>query len=177
MARNVEIKARVQDLPTLEAKIAALTDAPAVIIAQDDTFFDCSAGRLKLRRLSPDVGELIFYRRDDRDGPTPSFYEIAATHAPDTLGDVLSAAYGEVGRVVKHRRLYLLGRSRVHVDRVQGLGDFMEIEVVLAEEEPDEAGYREARALMAALGVTEEALVDCAYVDLLQQQRQRIDCR
>ncbi|MCC5861044.1 MAG: class IV adenylate cyclase [Gammaproteobacteria bacterium] len=170
MARNIEIKARVFDLESLEARISTLTADPAVVIDQDDIFFGCANGRLKLRRLSVSSGELIFYRRDDLGGPKPSFYEIVTTDSPDRLRVVLGAAWGEVGRVVKRRRLFLVGRTRIHVDQVEGLGDFMELEVVLAEGEPEDAGIHEAEALMATLGIAKAALLDCAYVDLLERQ-------
>jgi predicted adenylyl cyclase CyaB len=69
--------------------------------------------------------------------------------------------------VRKQRTLFLAGRTRIHLDRVEGLGDFLELEVVLAEGEPADAGVREARALMHALGVESSQLVEGAYVDLL----------
>ncbi|MCY1209149.1 hypothetical protein D9M72_207930 [compost metagenome] len=70
----------------------------------------------------------------------------------------------------KQRRLFLVGRTRVHLDRVEGLGEFLELEVVLQEGEPAEAGVAEAHALMARLGVAERQLVQGAYVDLLRAQ-------
>jgi len=78
-------------------------------------------------------------------------------------------AYGAAGRVRKHRTLYLVGRTRVHLDRVEGLGDFLELEVVLAEGDSADAGVKEARGLMAALGLADDQLVEGAYVDLLSQ--------
>jgi adenylate cyclase class IV len=56
----------------------------------------------------------------------------------------------------------------VHLDRVEGLGDFLELEVVLRDGEPLDAGVAEAHALMAQLGVAPDALIEGAYVDLLQ---------
>ena len=70
----------------------------------------------------------------------------------------------------KHRTLYLVGRTRVHLDRVESLGHFLELEVVLAEGESPDAGVKEARVLMTALGLGDEQLVEGAYVDLLSQQ-------
>lgn len=67
----------------------------------------------------------------------------------------------------KQRRLFIVGRTRVHLDRVEGLGEFLELEVVLAQGEPAEAGIAEAHALMAQLGVDAGQLVQGAYVDLL----------
>jgi len=62
-------------------------------------------------------------------------------------------AYGEIGRVRKHRTLFLVGRTRIHLDRVDGLGDFLELEVVLADDEPFETGVRETHSLMEKLGI------------------------
>ena len=170
MARNIEIKARVADMAGSTARAAAIADGGPVEIAQDDTFFRCDSGRLKLRVFEDGRGELIFYRRPDADGPKVSFYVLSPTDSPDTLREALTLANGQAGRVVKHRTLFMVGRTRVHLDRVQGLGDFMELEVVLADDEPAEDGVREAHALMASLGISQESLVIGAYHDLLQQR-------
>ena len=112
-------------------------------------------------------GELIFYRRANQSGPKESFYLRSFTSTPDVLRESLSLAYGQAGRVVKHRTLFLVGRTRVHLDRVEGLGDFLELEVVLSENEPSGAGEREANELMSRLGIEPHQLVEGAYVDLL----------
>jgi adenylate cyclase class IV len=80
---------------------------------------------------------------------------------------VLAAAYGTAGRVRKRRTLFLAGRTRIHLDRVEELGDFLELEVVLDESEPAEGGVEEAHRLMDALGIDLSRLVAGAYVDLL----------
>ncbi len=68
--RNIEIKAHVDSLEALAAKATALADQSPVEIAQDDTFFRCDAGRLKLRDLADDgSGELIYYRRANQLDP------------------------------------------------------------------------------------------------------------
>ena len=170
MPRNVEIKARLDNFSAVAAKAAALADHGPIAIAQDDTFFRCDNGRLKLRVLSETQGELIFYRRTDRQGPKESFYVRSPTASPASLREALTLAHGEIGRVVKDRTLYLVGRTRVHLDQVQGLGEFLELEVVLEDGEPLEAGVREAHRLMADLGIAPSQLVGGAYVDLLTQQ-------
>ena len=92
---------------------------------------------------------------------------VAPTPAPDAVREALSRAWGQTGRVRKTRALYRVGRTRVHLDRVEGLGDFLELEVVLDEGEGAERGIAEAEALMAALGIAAADLVAEAYVDLL----------
>jgi predicted adenylyl cyclase CyaB len=170
MARNIEIKAQVADLNALAARTAAIADSGPVPIAQDDTFFRCDNGRLKLRAFEDGTAELIFYRRVDQGGPKQSSYVLAPVAAPDTLRATLTLAYGQAGRVVKQRTLYRVGRTRVHLDRVAGLGDFMELEVVLSDDETPEAGVREAQALMLSLGIASDDLVEQAYVDLLRER-------
>jgi len=168
--RNVEIKARVADLAAVEARAAAVAERGPTDILQDDTFFACPSGRLKLRELAPDRGELIHYDRPDRGGPKLSRYVIAPTSDPAALREALTRAWGTTGRVRKQRRLYLAGRTRIHLDRVEGLGDFLELEVVLAPGDDLAGGQAEARRIMEALGVAEADLVEGAYVDLLAAQ-------
>ncbi|WPQ32589.1 class IV adenylate cyclase [Achromobacter xylosoxidans] len=170
MARNIEIKARVASLAAIESLAAALSGKEPVAIAQDDTFFACPDGRLKLRVFSDGTGELIFYRRADDTGPKESFYVISPTSSPDTLRDALGLAYGVIGRVRKQRLLFMAGRTRIHLDRVEGLGEFLELEVVLRDGESAAAGMAEARELLASLRIAPEQLVSGAYLDLLAQR-------
>ena len=81
---------------------------------------------------------------------------------------MLTCALGTVGRVRKRRRVYLVGQTRVHLDEVQGLGSFLELEVVLTPGQSAEDGQLIARELLAALGVADTDLIACAYVDLLR---------
>ncbi len=169
MARNIEIKAQIDSIEDLLPRATALTDQAAVEIEQDDTFFKCDNGRLKLRTFADQTGELIFYRRADQVGPKESFYVRSPTRSPDTLREALTFAYELAGRVVKHRTLFLVGRTRIHLDRVQGLGDFLELEVVLDDDESAEIGVQEAETVLLLLGIGRERLVSGAYVDLLKR--------
>ena len=171
MARNIEIKARIADAAALAHNVASLADRGPVEILQDDTFFHCERGRLKLRTFSATAGELIFYQRMDQAGPKESVYVIAPTSAPDALREALMLAYGARGRVRKRRTLYMAGRTRIHLDEVESLGHFLELEVVLAEGEPAAAGVAVAHALLRGLEIDPHQLVEGAYVDLLAQRR------
>ncbi|MGH8688481.1 MAG: class IV adenylate cyclase [Burkholderiales bacterium] len=170
MPRNVEIKAHIESVEALVPKAAAIASEGPIEIEQDDTFFRCDNGRLKLRVLAGDKGELIFYRRADQHGPKESFFLRSPTSAPEVLREALSLAYGTVGRVRKHRILYLVGRTRIHLDKVEGLGHFLELEVVLGDDESVEVGIEEAHDLMEKLGVHMSQLIDGAYVDLHVRQ-------
>jgi adenylate cyclase class IV len=169
MARNIEIKARILSVDAVAPLAAALAAGEPLEIDQDDTFFRCKSGRLKLRTFSATEGELIFYQRANERGPKESFYVRAPTSSPAALREALSLAYGEAGRVVKHRSVYLVGRTRVHLDEIDGLGHFLELEVVLEDGEPPDSAISEAHMLMRRLGIEPSALIDTAYVDLLAQ--------
>ena len=175
MARNIEIKAFVDDIESLISKAAALATEGPIDILQDDTFFQCSTGRLKLRAFSDNEGELIFYRRADRQGPKESFYLRSPTPTPAVLRESLTLACGVTGRVRKQRTLFMVGRTRIHLDRVEGLGHFIELEVVLDEGEPAAAGEAVARELMRALDIEPARLIEGAYVDLLTAGGSRSD--
>ncbi|XP_066175678.1 uncharacterized protein [Sylvia atricapilla] len=140
------------------------------VLFQTDTFFRVPRGRLKLRRTQDGRGELIFYERPDCAGPKLSKFSITPTADPEGLQAVLSQSLGILGTVTKERLLLLLGQTRLHLDRVQGLGDFLELEVVLRPEQSVEDGQRVAQELLRELGVGEQDLVCGAYLDLLLAQ-------
>ncbi|HEU4406599.1 MAG TPA: class IV adenylate cyclase [Polyangiaceae bacterium] len=168
MPSNVELKARARDFARQHALARALAGgAAAERIEQLDVFFRCPQGRLKLRYLAADRGELIYYERADDAGPSLSRYVIAPTGAPSELECALTMAYGVAGRVKKTRHLYLAGQTRIHLDEVEGLGQFLELEVVLGEGQGAGDGEAVATSIASALGIAPEDRVDVAYVDLL----------
>jgi adenylate cyclase class IV len=170
MPTNIEIKARANDLPHQTALAEALGEGPTIELQQEDTFFPALHGRLKLRVLDPDHGELIHYERDDSRGPRPSLYRITTTREPQALREALTAALGTCGVVRKRRRLIMIGQTRVHLDAVEGLGAFLELEVVLRHDQSRNEGMTIARDLMRKLDIRQEDLVDRAYIDLLQNR-------
>jgi len=165
MPRNVEIKALVRDKPALLARARRLWGAPKTL-KQEDRFFPCPTGRLKLRVQVPGPSYLIAYVRPDRKGPKTSRYLTAVATEPEALAACLRAALGPGRVVTKTRRLFLSGRTRVHVDSVRGLGDFLELEVVLRRGEGAASGRAEALRLMGALGVKAGDLLEGAYADM-----------
>ena len=175
MPRNVEIKARVEDLEAVKAKAQELCDGLSEKIVMSDTFFKLSNGRLKLRtsdKLKNGApAELIFYDRSDKEGPKLSDYAIASSHVPDDLSKLLDKALGIRGKVSKTRWLYMVGQTRVHCDRVDDLGDFMELEVVLTDDQTLEEGQAIADDLMIKLGVDKSNLLKGAYMDMLENNK------
>jgi predicted adenylyl cyclase CyaB len=165
--RNVEIKARAADLASVRPRAEALADGPCVVLHQDDTFFGVARGRLKLRILGPGEAELIYYERPDVTGPKECRYARAPVQDADALHALLSRAFPVLGHVRKRRTVFLVGQTRIHLDEVEGLGDFVELEVVLRDEEGVEEGARTVHGLMRRLGLRKADLIECSYLDLL----------
>jgi predicted adenylyl cyclase CyaB len=169
MPVNIEIKARVQDFASLQARAGQLSDTPCQVIPQMDTFFNCPQGRIKLRELSPQHGQLVYYMRQDISGPKHSEYKIYETTDPASLKLILAEAFGVRGVISKVRYLYLVGQTRIHLDDVVGLGKFMELEVVLRQNQTDAEGQTIAEDLMGQLGINQGDLIETAYIDMLEK--------
>ncbi len=174
MPVNAEIKARVDDLEVLRRRVRSLGAVWKGSCVQEDTFFRGRLGRLKLR-VAEKSAELIHYEREDREGPKSSHYEVCAISDPEGLRRVLAASLGVRGVVRKRRELFLLERTRIHLDEVEGLGSFLELEVMLGEGEAVEDGERTAVSILRRLTITENALVSGAYIDLLERGGQRAE--
>jgi predicted adenylyl cyclase CyaB len=167
MPANVEIKARVGNFAHLCSLAEALSGAPGALLHQEDTFFHTSQGRLKLRTVSPEQGELIYYERHDRAGPKTSHYEIAPTYQPLRLAATLTAALGVRGVVRKQRLVFILGQTRVHLDKVEDLGTFIEFEWLMQPGQTVQEGQRVVSDLMRQFDIADQDLVPQAYIDLI----------
>lgn len=165
---NIEIKAHARNFEEMTSRAEKLSDTPVQIIPQEDIFFNTPHGRLKLRVLA-EHAQLIYYTRPDQQGPKRSNYHITRSHDPENLKRVLELAYGIRGVIKKTRYLYLVGRTRIHLDDVEGLGQFMELEVVMQEGQSDADGQAIAEDLMTRLGVERSDLIDGAYMDLQEK--------
>jgi predicted adenylyl cyclase CyaB len=170
MPRNIEIKAKIHNGNHLRPLIEKIADTPVQLIFHEDIFFNSPSGRLKLRIFTADRGELIYYQRPDQDGPKDSNYIISPTTEPHSLKEVLTSAYGVRGVIRKQRELYRVGQTRIHLDRVDGLGEFLELEFVMQKDQTDIDGIKTLEELMYKLGIEKKDLINCAYIDLLSQR-------
>jgi adenylate cyclase class IV len=171
VARNIEIKARITSVADVLPRARALADGPEQTLLQDDTFFQVPHGRLKLREFADGSAELIHYHRPDSGEAKASDYVRVPVPDPAALREALARGLGVLGRVRKQRLLLMVGPTRIHLDRVEGLGDCMELEVVLgagpADAHADAQGAATAEALMRALGLADAPRLAGAYLDQL----------
>jgi adenylate cyclase class 2 len=165
MARNIELKWRCVALGPILARALAAGARDEGLLAQVDTFFAAPRARLKLRDCGNGTAELISYRRADEAAARTSDYLRLAVPAEPMLA-ILEHALEVTGRVVKSRHLLLLGATRIHLDTVEGLGHFVELETVVDERGPAQA-HAELARLASLLGLADEDRVAVAYRDLL----------
>jgi predicted adenylyl cyclase CyaB len=171
MPRNIEIKAKVHNVNHLRLLIEKIAGTPVQLIFQEDTFFYSPSGRLKLRIYAPDKGELIYYQRPDQNGPKESDYIISPTTEPHSLKEVLTSACGVRGVIRKQRELYRVGQTRIHLDRVEGLGEFLELEFVMQKGQTEAEGMETLEYLMDKLGIERKDLINCAYINMWRKAR------
>lgn len=165
--RNVELKA-LDPWPeaTLE-RCLALGVEDRGEIWQQDTYFYVPSGRLKLREQLPGAPHLIHYDRADQPRQRESRYRIAAVNDADGMRHVLAQSLGIRGMVVKRRHLLLCENVRIHLDTVESLGRFIELEAVAATRSDLTYEHGLIAELRSALDITRDRLVAHGYADQL----------
>ena len=168
-SQNVEIKANATNFNEQKMIAESLTGKPPEVLIQEDIYFNIPRGRLKLRVLSINKGQLIYYERPDEPGPKISKYQIYESSTPNKLIEVLESSYGIRNIVRKERHLYIYKRTRIHFDIVDSLGEFIELEVVMGRNDNQSNGTEEANFLIKKLMINNEDLINCSYIDLLER--------
>jgi predicted adenylyl cyclase CyaB len=183
MPANLELKARCGDLAALRERVKAVATAWLGVDEQVDTYFRVPAsearnepqasgviqpGRLKLRESSLSGGQLVPYLRPDAAAARRSDYVVIPVPDPARTKELLAALLG-VHRVVrKTREIALYQNVRIHLDRVEGLGDFVELEAVWDGSPAGEAEQaRRVAFLREQLDIRDGDLVPLSYEGLL----------
>lgn len=136
------------------------------MLVQRDTYFAAERGRLKLREEAGAAARLIAYERPDRDSPRESRYRIVPVEHPEELNVALGDALGIEVVVRKERRLFLWRGVRIHLDRVEGLGDYLEFEAVLGKDLDLAAAEERIDSLRSAFEIEEADLIAGGYAEL-----------
>jgi adenylate cyclase, class 2 len=163
--RNIEIKARIASIALAADNCQRVAAVFQKEFRQIDTYFIVPKGRFKLRICDPGNSYLVYYQRPDQSGPKVSDYFMADV-SPATV-EVLGAALGVLAQVKKTRTLYLWKNVRIHLDRVEGLGEFIEFEAVQSEGMNEVEEYGKVQYLLREFGVAEEALMASSYLDMV----------
>jgi len=170
LATNIEIKARCANLAAAREVAERVATARLGLDRQVDTYFCTRAGRLKLRESSLSGGQLVPYLRPDREGPKRSDYQVVPVPDAAVLKRILGQILGVHRVVTKEREIFLCENVRIHLDRVEQLGDFLELEAVTDGSDGAEVeARRKVDWLMGELHVREGDLVAVSYEGLLAE--------
>ncbi len=180
MNRNIEIKAACDDLDRVRAAAQELSARLAGIEEQCDTYFRTSLGRLKLRRRllnskgdSAGAGagnehfELIWYQRPDTATAKGSDYYLIRVIDGSEVRQLLADGLGILAEVHKRRTVYLWRNVRIHLDEVERLGSFIELEAIVNESCDKTSARAKIDRLCEALEIRLDQLIDVSYSDLL----------
>jgi predicted adenylyl cyclase CyaB len=167
--KNLEAKFRLIDLAQAEARASALGYVHRAVLKQRDTFFRVAKGKLKLREEDGSA-VLIFYHRIDSGPLMLSDYEIAPVTDAALMLRILDAALGTIAVVEKVRTLMMRDNLRLHLDRVAKLGEFGEIEAVIADGDDPERSRGAVAETIEALKVRQSDLIDVSYFELLARR-------
>jgi predicted adenylyl cyclase CyaB len=164
--KNLEAKFRLINHAEAEARAAALGYVRRATLNQRDTFFRVASGKLKLREENG-TAVLIFYRRRESASLMLSDYEIVPVADPARWLRILEDALGAIAVVEKVRILMTRDNVRLHLDRVAKLGEFGEIEAVIADGDDPERSRGAVDEIIAALGGGPPDLIDVSYFEML----------
>lgn len=168
--RNLELKARDRDPARSLAACREIGAEDRGTLTQRDTYFEVPRGRLKLRE-EPDAATLIAYERPDLEGNKESRYRLVAVPDPAALREALATTLGVAVVVSKSRRLFTYEGVRIHLDRVDELGDFIEFEGVAADGEDPSRFADLLDHLRSRLEIRDEDLLRASYSDLIRAAR------
>ena len=172
--QNVELKARVRDLARLRQTAERVATEYLGWQHQIDTYFRCPRGRLKLREIEGQQAQLVGYMRPDATGSKVSDYRLTAVIDAASLKQTLAAALDVLVVVDKQREIFLYQNVRIHLDRVAGLGTFLEFEAVLSGEIDQAQGQAQVVFLRGEFSIDPGDLLALSYSDLLLREREAI---
>ena len=164
---NVEIKARCSDGSFIRNYLLSHHAEYKGVDEQTDTYFNVPNGRLKLREGNIE-NNLIFYERTNQAGPKNSHFHLVKVEDAAGLKDVLTKSMGIKVIVQKRREIYYIKNVKFHLDEVQGLGSFVEIEAgnILADLEQAQL-KDQCDFYTREFGIKEEDLIEVSYSDML----------
>ena len=167
--KNVEIKARCFNPEKVE-KILLENGANFIgLDYQTDTYFNVKTGRLKMRQGNIEKS-LIFYDRPNKKGPKQSTFNLYKSGNLEELKPLLESSLGIMVEVKKQRKIFFIDFVKFHIDKVEGLGSFVEIEAGDLDETKSVDELRQkCDYYMKLLRIEEENLVNISYSDMLLQ--------
>jgi predicted adenylyl cyclase CyaB len=170
--RNIELKARDADPQRSLAVCESLGAENRGVLVQRDTYFHVAHGRLKLREEEGAAAQLIAYERADTAGERTSHYRLIDVDEPAELRAALATTLEVKAVVAKERRLFLWeGSVRIHLDAVEGLGSFIELEAVASDGSDLSREKAQVKSLRETFEIDDADVIGESYCDLALAKR------
>ena len=170
---NVEYKSELRDIEMARATCRAVGATFIATLAQTDTYFRVPSGRLKRRECVGEPTEWIFYDRSDESRPRLSSFTIYSDAQARARFGVNPLP--ELVMVRKVRELYLIDNVRIHLDEVEGLGRFFELEALVSPGFPVPRCHAAVDHLRATFGPVLGEALSVSYADLLLLEHESAD--
>ena len=163
----IEIKARCADSQRIRAVLRERRAEFRGADHQVDTYFKTAHGRLKLREGRIE-NALVFYERENQAAPKHSQVSLYPATSPAALKDVLVRALDVLVIIEKRREIYFIENVKFHIDEVDSLGTFVEIEAIDAEGNLGKDHLlRQCQEFLQLFAIPAQDLVAVSYSDLL----------
>ena len=164
---SIEIKAKSNNQDTIR-KILQLKNADFKgVDHQIDTYFKVNNGRLKLREGKIE-NHLIHYQRENKEGPKQSDVTLFKSEPGSSLKEILTKALGILTVVDKRREIYFIDNVKFHIDMVEGLGTFVEIEAIGNDSTiGKDKLHEQCQFFLDLFKISQEDLISVSYSDLL----------
>ncbi|KQC11367.1 MAG: adenylate cyclase [Candidatus Cloacimonas sp. SDB] len=170
---NIEIKARCSKKTEIREILLQNGARFLGTDKQTDTYFNCRNGRLKFREGNIEYS-LVSYQRENKTTPKKSDVIYYHPRKNTPLKEILNTALGKLIIVKKTREIYFIDNIKFHLDRVENLGDFVEIEAIDHDGKIDETTLLEqCNKYLTLLGISSKDLIECSYSDLLLAQSEK----
>jgi adenylate cyclase class IV len=168
--RNIELKATDPTPARSIEACRALNAEDRGTIWQRDSYFDVPFGGLKLREEDPGRPHLVQFERADEPQQRESRYRIIEIEDARTLLAALTAAIGLTVVVTKRRHLFLWQDVRIHLDTVEHLGSFIELEAVAPPDSDLSHEHALIKQLRSTFAIPDERLLAVGYATQLKKQ-------
>lgn len=166
--QNVDFKCELRDPGLARLALKRFNSILAATVSHRDTFFRVPDGRLMRREAEGEPVEYVLYHRVDRPIPTISRFTILSEdEARLRLGAADPPVWVEVW---KQREIWLLQNARVHLDQVEGLGWFMEIDVLVTRDQHVGRCHELIRRIREALAPALGGLIATSYADMVAME-------
>ncbi|HSU28815.1 MAG TPA: class IV adenylate cyclase [Chitinophagaceae bacterium] len=164
---NVEIKAACNDPSKIRKYLMENGAEFRGTDEQTDTYFNTPKGRLKLREGNIE-NNLIYYERDDLAGPKSSHFNLVKVMDPTAMKETLTRCLGIKVIIKKKREIYYIRNVKFHLDEIEGLGSFVEIEAgnLLLPLSPQEL-KEQCVYYLTQFGIRPADMIKTSYSDML----------